>query len=168
MLRYMLAIDRLFGLPAHPLLVHGAVVLVPLAGTAFLVTGWREAWRRAYYLPITLAAAAGGIFAFLAKESGGPLSESIRDAGKRVGEHPEQGDTAFVFAMIMAVAIFALYVLHRFGREISEALNLRLPKLPVSYGTIAYVAVAPLAVLAIVTMLIAGHSGAELIWKTNA
>jgi hypothetical protein len=27
-------IDELFGLPAHPLLVHAAVVLLPLAATA--------------------------------------------------------------------------------------------------------------------------------------
>jgi uncharacterized membrane protein len=65
-----LAISHILGLPAHPLLVHGAVVLVHLGAVAFLVAGLREAWRRAYYLPAMLITVAGGVFAFLAKESG--------------------------------------------------------------------------------------------------
>jgi hypothetical protein len=83
-----LAISHILGLPAHPLLVHGAVVLVPLGAVAFLVAGLREAWRRAYYLPAMLITVAGGVFAFLAKESGQPLSRSIRLAGQKVGNHP--------------------------------------------------------------------------------
>jgi hypothetical protein len=42
--------DKVYGLPAHPLLVHAAVVLVPLAAVALVTTGWRETWRRAYLL----------------------------------------------------------------------------------------------------------------------
>ena len=88
--------DTVFGLPAHPLLVHAAVVLVPLAALALIATGWHEAWRRAYLLPITLLAVGGAGFSFLAKQSGESLQQSVRAAGKRVGDHPEQGDTAFV------------------------------------------------------------------------
>jgi hypothetical protein len=162
-------IDGLFGgLPAHPLIVHGAVVLVPLAAIAFIATGWREAWRKAYLLPITLIGLAGGIFAFLAKESGESLSESLRQAGKRVGEHPEQGDTAFLFAMLLAMVFVAVYVGNRYGPQLRERAGISLPRLPVSYETATYVAAVPFAVLAVVTMVIAGHSGAQLVWKTNA
>ena len=100
MIPVALAISHILGLPAHPLLVHGAVVLVPLGAVAFVIAGLREAWRRAYYLPATIITVTGGVFAFLSKESGEPLSKSIRATGQRVGEHPEQGDTAFVFAML--------------------------------------------------------------------
>lgn len=68
-----------------------------------------------------------------------------------------------------AMAVFAVWVLHRFGERIGEELNLReLPKLPVSYSTLLYAAAVPFTLLAIVTMIVAGHSGAELVWKTNA
>jgi hypothetical protein len=162
-------IDSLFGgLPAHPLLVHGAVVLVPLAAVAFIATGWREAWRRAYLLPITLVGLAGGFFAFLAKESGESLSESVRSAGQRVGEHPENGDTAFLFSILLAMAFVAFYAVYRYGPEIRERLGIKsTPRLPVSYETAMYVATVPVALLALITMIVAGHSGAQLVWRTN-
>jgi uncharacterized membrane protein len=164
-----LEIDSFFGgLPAHPLLVHGAVVLVPMAAVAYIATGWREAWRRAYLLPITVVGLAGGFFAFLAKESGESLSESIRHAGKTVGDHPENGNTAFLFAMLLAMAIFAVYVAHRYGPQIRDRLGITaLPKLPVSYETAMYAVTVPVALLALVTMVIAGHSGAKLVWDTK-
>lgn len=165
----LLEVDRLFGLPAHPLLVHGAVVLVPLAGVAFIVAGVKASWRQAYYFPITVLALAGGFLAFLAKQSGEPLSESVRQAGHRVGEHPEQGDTAFFFAMLFALACAGAFALLRFGPRLRKALQIeQLPALPISYDTIVYLGTAGIAVLAIVTMVVAGHSGAKLVWDTNA
>jgi hypothetical protein len=168
MIPVTLAFSRLLGLPAHPLLVHGAVVLVPLGAVAFLAAGLREAWRRAYYLPATIIVLAGGVFAFLAKESGEPLSQSIRSTGQRVGEHPEQGDTAFLFAMLLAAVCVFVYAAHRFEPQIrANFSSVTLPRLPVSYHTLLYAAVVPFAVIAVATMIIAGHSGAELVWKTN-
>ena len=66
-------IDRLMGLPAHALIVHAAVVLVPLAMLALVVTGWRAPWRQVYALPVALLAAGGAFFAILAAGSGEPL-----------------------------------------------------------------------------------------------
>jgi hypothetical protein len=164
-----LEIGQLFGLPAHPLLVHAAVVLVPLAAVAFLIAGVRESWRRVYYLPVTVCAVVGGVSAFLAKESGEPLSESVRRAGERVGEHPEEGDTAFFFAMLFALAAVAIYLFFRYESRVRSALGIESwPRLPLSYNTALYLAGVPLALLAILTMVVAGHSGAELVWKTNA
>jgi len=165
-----MGIDGLFGgLPAHPLLVHGAVVLVPLAAIAFIATCWREPWRNAYLLPITLVGLAGGFFAFLAKETGESLSESLRHAGKAVGEHPENGDTAFLFSILLAVAFVAVYVGNRYGSQIWQRVGIiTLPRLPVSYATAMYAVALPFAVLALITMIVAGHSGAQLVWKTNA
>jgi len=165
----LLEINRMFGLPAHPLLVHAAVVLVPLAAVSFIITGVREVWRRAYYLPVTLVATAGAISAFLASQSGEPLSESVRRAGNRVGEHPEQGDTAFLFAIIFAIACAFVYIFFRDESNIRSAIGIKAwPRLPISYNAALYVATVPLALLAIFTMIVAGHSGAELVWKTNA
>ena len=161
-------INNVFGLPAHPLLVHAAVVLVPLAALALIAVGWNDAWRRAYYLPIALLAAGGAIAAFLAKQSGEGLQESVRQAGKKVGEHPEQGDTAFIFAGILAVACIALYVYHAFGERIRERMGWTDRfRLPINEHLALYVVSIPIAALAVYTMLVAGHSGATLVWKTN-
>lgn len=152
--------DTLAGLPAHALLVHAAVVLVPLAVIAFAALCWKVEWRGRYLLPVTILAVVGGASAFLAKQSGEPLQSSVRRAaGQRVsfGEHPENGDTAFVMAGLFMVAVVAYWALLRWGVKKWD-----LPKwTPIAgYGVV----LVP-AVLALVTMIIAGHSGAALVWK---
>ena len=158
----LFALSDLFGLPAHALLVHAAVVLVPLAAVAFAATGWRAAWRRSYSLPIALLGMAGAVSAFLAKQSGEPLKDSLRDTARstgldaRFGEHPEQGDTAFVLAMLFGIATVAFWVIDHYGERFN---------LPKRAGIIAYVVILVPAAMATLTMVIAGHSGAELVWN---
>ena len=159
---------KIFGVPAHPLLVHAAVVLVPLAALALIATGWREAWRRIYYLPIALLAVVGAVSTFFAKQTGEGLVDTVRNAGKRVGEHPEQGDSAFVFSALFAMACVALYVYHAYGERIRERIGWTDRfRLPFNEHATLYVASIPIAALAIFTMIIAGHSGAQLVWKTT-
>lgn len=157
-----LEISNLAGLPAHALLVHAAVVLVPLAAIALAVTCWRAAWRKAYSLPVAILAVAGAVAAFLAKASGGPIEGAVKRAAQgegvraRFGEHPEQGDTAFVFAVLLALAAITVWAVDRYGERFN------LPKWAplATYG----LALVP-AVIALITMIVAGHSGAQLVWK---
>lgn len=157
-----LEISTLAGLPAHALLVHAAVILVPLAALALVTTGWKASWRKAYSLPIAIIAVAGAVCAFLAKESGEPLEDSVKRAARaageqvRFGEHPEQGDTAFVFALVFALITVAFWAADRYQEKFS---------LPKRSGVIAYAVVLIPAALALITMVIAGHSGAALVWK---
>lgn len=157
-----LEISTILGLPAHALLVHAAVILVPLAAIALAVTGWRAEWRKHYSLPVAILAVTGAVFAFLAKESGEPLEHSVREAARaagttaRFGEHPEQGDTAFFFAMLFGLAAVAYWAVDRYHEKFNW---------PKQSGLIAYgVALIPGA-LALITIAIAGHSGAKLVWK---
>jgi len=155
-------LDELAGLPAHALLVHAAVVLVPLAAIALAVLCWKAAWRKHYSLPVAALAVTAAVFAFLAKSSGEPLEERVEDAARgagvraRFGEHPEQGDTAFVFALLLALAAVALWLVDRYGERWG---------LPKRSPLAVYVVALVPAALALVTMIIAGHSGAELVWK---
>lgn len=87
---------KIFGMAAHPLIVHGAVVLVPSAAIALIGVGWNPPWRRRYYLPIMLVAVCGAAAAFLAAQSGESLQQSVEQAGRDVGDHPQRGDIAFV------------------------------------------------------------------------
>ena len=65
-----MSLDNLFGLPAHPLVVHAAVVLLPIAAIATVVVAAVPRWRRPYALLafVVALAAAGAIW--LAQESG--------------------------------------------------------------------------------------------------
>ena len=158
-----LAFETIAGLPAHALLVHAAVILVPLAAIGLAVIGWKAEWRKHYSLPVALVAAAGAVFAFLAKQSGGPLEDSVRRAASaagvarpRFGEHPEQGDTAFFFAMLFGIAAVGVWGIDRYRERFG---------LPTWSPLAAYAVALIPAVLALVTMTVAGHSGATLVWK---
>jgi uncharacterized membrane protein len=154
--------DKIIGLPAHPLVVHAAVVLVPLAVIAFAVLCWKTEWRKSYLLPVTLLSIAGGVAALLAKQSGEPLQHSIRTAARAagqtgaLGDHPEQGDTAFVWAFLFMCAVVAYWAVLRWGSRWS---------VPSWAPKAGYYAVLVPGAIALVTMMIAGHSGAALVWK---
>lgn len=157
----------LFGMPAHPLMVHAAVVLVPLAAVALIAVGWNRAWRHQYYLPIMLVSVGGAFGAFLAQQTGSTLKHALRAAGKPVGPHPGQGNTAFVLAGLLAAVCIGLWMYESYGERIRDGLGFTdRYRLPFDENLTLYVVAVPVALLAIVTMVMAGHSGATLVWRT--
>lgn len=154
--------DTILGLPAHPLVVHAAVILVPLAAVAFAALCWKAEWRKSYLFVVMLLAVVGGVSAFVAKQTGEPLQRSIQDAARaagessRLGEHPEQGDTAFVWAVLFMLAVVGYWAVLRWGPKWN---------VPAWAPKAGYFVVLVPALLSLVTMAVAGHSGAALVWK---
>lgn len=158
----LFAISSISGVPAHPLLVHAAVVLVPVAAVALIATGWRSNWRRDYAAPVAVLALVGAVFAFLAKQTGETLQGEVRSAARlagqsaNFGDHPENGDTAFIFAMLFGLSAVALWAVDRYR------VRLGLPQwAPIA----AYGVSVAVALIATLTMVVAGHSGAALVWN---
>ena len=157
-----LSIDEISGLPLHALVVHVAVILVPLAAVGLVATGWRPEWRKTYLLPIGLIAITGALAAILASSSGEALQDSVREAarasGTRVsfGEHPEQGDFARNMAMLFAAAVAGFWVVENWGARL---------RVPAWGSNASYLVSSAIAVLAVISVIIAGHSGATLVWK---
>lgn len=156
-----LEIDSLAGLPAHPLFVHAAVALVPLAVVGFLGTGWRGRWRERYGLTVVLLAVAGWAFALLAAQGGEPLEHHLRGAAQaageprpRFGEHPEHGETAATLALLFAAGTAGLYGAERWVSVI------RTRRWTVRAG---YAVVGLIGLVALAGMVPAGHTGADLL-----
>lgn len=159
-------ISQIAGLPAHPFIVHGAVVLVPLAALAMLLTAWRHDWRRAYSLPIALLAWTGWLFSLLASGSGEELEHDLKGAARaagvaapRIGDHGEIGEGAAFVALLLALAATALWAVDRLPARWSR---------PSWTPTALYALSALVAIVATGWMVQAGHTGAELAWSTNA
>lgn len=74
------------GLPAHPLVVHLPVVLVPLAALAVLALALRPRLLRTFGVVVTVLAGVGFAGALLATNSGEALEESFRAAGQTIPE----------------------------------------------------------------------------------
>jgi hypothetical protein len=152
-------IEELFGLPAHPLVLHAAVVLLPLAAITTLVCAAVPGARR-HYAPVALGLALVATLAVgLAQGSGEALEEQV-DETELVEAHTGQGERVLPWAIAVAVVAAAVMAV--------PALARRRPSLPARTVTAAVVAVSLVAgVGATWTVIDVGHSGAEATWNDD-
>lgn len=148
------------GIPAHPLVIHAAVVLVPLAALAvlaFVVPRWRAAARWPA-LVLTLVATAAVQLATLTGED---LEETRGPDSPLIHEHAEWGERLqvlmYVLAVLVVVAFVVLPVVHRAtGRD--------RPGRVAVLGKPLVVLLPLLAVGAIVVVVVTGDLGAQSVW----
>jgi uncharacterized membrane protein len=158
----MFGFDSLLGLPLHLLIVHFAVVLVPLAAIAFIALGWQRVSRERYSLQLAAFAVVGAGCAFLAAQSGGSLKKTIRaralSAGTSAnfGDYPGNGKRAEILAIVLEVGPVASWLLYSQGHRVS---------LPGWTSNAVYWATSLVGVFAILAVVIAGHSGSALVWR---
>lgn len=99
--------STIFGLPAHPLVVHAVVVLVPLAALSGVVVAvWPAA--RARYAPLALAVATLALISVpLATSTGENLESHVR-SNALVEKHTEMADGLLPFVALLWLALAAL------------------------------------------------------------
>ena len=157
--------DSLFGLPGHPLIVHGAVVLVPLAAIGTIVMAlWPAARERIGWI-VAAIGVIGFFFAYFAKESGEALLETVRSTAA-VQSHAEMGQWGVIGAFLVggsacAVMLFDLFVKQRAKRDLPE-LSITRP-LRTLIGVFAIV----LSIFGSVLVINVGHSGAKATWENK-
>ena len=140
---------NIFGLPLHPLVVHAAVVLIPLASLgALIVVVSARARERFGWLTVAFAVAAAGA-AITAKLSGEALAESLGGIAPLIATHRQWGELTPWPAVALAITLPA-------------GLLIRSRSKP------AWVAAAVLSVLAAVAALVlvalTGEAGARAVW----
>lgn len=150
-------VSELFGLPAHPLVVHAAVVLLPLAAVATLLCAAIPRLRRPYG-PVVLAVAVVATLAVSwAQTSGEELEEQV-DETELVEEHTEQGERVLPWAIGVTVAAAAVAAIPLATR--------RRPNLEAKTVTGVLVVLAVVSgVGATWTVVDVGHSGAKATWN---
>lgn len=174
-------VSRILGLPAHPLVVHLAVILVPLAAIGYAAFGWRADLRPSLLPALLLLAVIGAAGAILAAQTGGPLEHSVRTAAQQAGaprpsfgEHPEEGSRAEFGAIVLAISlagVFAVDLVARAGRRdhrsdgILGSVAAAGARLPAWTPNATYAIALLPAAFALLTMIAAGHSGAALVWR---
>lgn len=152
-------LNMIDGMPLHPLVVHGVVVLFPLAILGTILIAARPAWRTKYGILVVLFTAAATVLVPIAARSGSELAEQL---GEPV-VHAELGGQLIWFAIPMLVLNLALvWLARRKGPdETSDA-----PRKGVSGPVVTVVAVlSVLAALATgVQVVRVGDSGARAVW----
>lgn len=143
------SLDLINGLPAHPLLVHAPVVLVPLTSLLLIALVYIPKLRKNYLN----VAVVGALISFgsskLAESSGEELSERV---GLPV-EHEKYGERLVSVTLILLILTLVWVFLLRKSDSTKSLTRL-----------IGY-AIALVALVAMVVTYQTGHSGAKATWE---
>ena len=152
------------GLPAHPLVVHGAVVLVPLAAIGALVIALSATWRDRLGYVVAGLAVVGLALTWLSSETGEGLEEGVEATANRalLETHTEMGDGAAAWVLPMVALVVLLVAFAWWRRRAGRPLGGPSMRQPVALLlSLAIIASAGAATWRIVTV---GHSGAASVW----
>jgi Predicted membrane protein (DUF2231) len=98
------------GIPAHPLVVHAVVVLLPLAAVGTLLVVARPAWRRQLGVWVLLLALGGVAAVPVATQTGEQLEHAI-GGSELIAIHEERAETllvpALIFLLLLAATVLA-------------------------------------------------------------
>ena len=139
------------GLPLHPLLVHSAVVLVPLVAIGALVMSYLPSFSRRHGKLILILALVAQGSVFLAKLSGEAFSEILN---KDVEKHAELGEIAPFVTIPMVALIYLRWRMDRAGSSIGNVVLRRLTSVALVISSLA----------SLVMIFLVGHSGASSVW----
>ncbi|GAA0543024.1 hypothetical protein GCM10010172_25630 [Paractinoplanes ferrugineus] len=150
--------DQVNGLPVHALVLHAAVVFVPLLALGAIVYALVAKWRPKISWALVLLSIAAPVSTFVAKESGEKLydrliSQGLKGKGKEIlDNHMNFGSTTFWLSLALGVASIVMVVLTGRGA---------LPK--IAEWALAAVMVV-LAVLSGYYVFRTGDAGATAVW----
>ena len=139
---------QLGALPAHPLIVHGVVVLLPLVSIFLLVGIFKKSILEKLHIYIIAVLTVSTVGVLAAKSSGDSLSAAVG-----LPEfHAEWGNNLVPLAMALLVSLilFSAFAFYKRIKIISGAIS----------GIMSVIAVGTIAMTYVV-----GHSGAESVWK---
>ena len=136
------------GLPTHPLIIHGVIVLLPLIAI-FLLVGlfWKNLLKK-LHLPLIGMLALSVVGVLAAKSSGYSLSAVVG----LPKSHAQWGN----YLVLLAIALFSSFVLFSYFSFYKKS--------KIASSSLG-VLMAFLAVSAIGMTYVVGHSGAESVWK---
>ncbi|MEU5690278.1 DUF2231 domain-containing protein [Actinosynnema sp. NPDC020468] len=161
-------VATIFGVPAHPLLVHAVVVLLPLASVAAIAVAVVPKWRRRYSWPVLGVTLVGVGSVPLAQQAGEQLYDRLSSLGNPLIErHADLGNDLLPFALGFGVAVIALMVAGKLADR-ERAADAEGGSVPRTWRTIAVVVAVLVVAGGIATTVQTvriGHSGATAVWQ---
>ena len=157
--------EEFLGIPAHPLLVHAAVVFVPLQVLAAVTYAFVPRFRRniAWFVAATLVIAPGA--AFLAKLSGDAFRARIAGKGfadaellSMIDKHRSYGTITLYLSLALSILMLLLLLFSRSG-----ATGMFVP--PGIGGVVLAVLTLGVGIAAGIYVVLTGDTGAHTAWK---
>lgn len=146
--------DTAFGLPLHVLVLHAAVIVIPIGALAAAAVHLRGCWRARWLGPAAAVNVALAGLAFLTVRAGHALQDRLHPDGPTgtAADHQELGN-----ALLWVVAGLALVSVLTWGAS-------RLPGFAPPALTGLGLVVTVLALFSTVLTIVTGHTGAESHW----
>ena len=147
--------SKIFGLPAHPFMVHLPVVLLPIAAILAVIAIIRPAFRAKYGAAIAAVTLVAFFATFFARQSGEQMYQ-LMNRGPNVDKHKSLANTTTILTFLFS----GFFIVLVFGKRVSVLKNWQswlVPALRVLVGVTA--------VLAAIWMARTGHEGARLNWN---
>ncbi len=145
------------GLPAHALLVHFVVVLVPLTALLEMVCALWPAGRRGHLVWLTLILAVMTTALTPLTTSAGEWLYDMRPKPSPIlREHAERGDTMIYFAAALLIVAVGLVLLRFFERRTDK-------RRVITHVVIAVIAIV-VGVGSIIQIYRIGDTGAQSVW----
>ena len=144
---------ELFDVPAHPLLVHIPIVLLPLLAIAAIVMAAKPAWRSRLTWPLFAATLITAAVTVWVTQAGEQLEEALQPAlGSKADRHAELGDQTALLATIFYVGAACMVAMNRWFKRLTRS------AVALAWG------VALLGVVTAVWVIRTGHEGARITW----
>ncbi len=153
--------DQLNGLPVHVLVVHAAVVFVPLLALGSIVYALVRRWRPRVGWAVVLLAVVAPLAAWFAKLSGEKLQARLLAQGvsgrgaEMIRDHSGYGDLTFYFSVALGIVSLIAVLTGSRARSLPRAADL----------TLAVITVV-LAGISGYYVFRTGESGATAVWGT--
>jgi uncharacterized membrane protein len=165
-------LEKLFGLPAHPLLVHLPVVLIPLSGLVAIVFAFRPAWLDRFGWGLVAVSGLGALGGILAAGSGEGLqalqARSGVTASDAAEDHFELGETARNMGILFFLIVLLVVGLRWYSRTHGGAEGIWSKLNSKAAGIVMAVALVLSAGAATYSISKAGHQGAKLVWQEKS
>lgn len=156
--------ERFGDLPLHVLVIHAAVVFLPLAAVTGIAFALVPRWRWLLRWPAVLLGLAAVVIAWVAKESGEAFVAAIPDLGQLVRAHEEAGDLLFWFVLGFAVLAVVAAVVLGGPSALASGKGARATRSrPLEYVVSAALVV--VAVLVVYQTIRTGDLGAKAVWS---
>ncbi len=176
--------EEVFGIPAHPLLVHAAVVFVPLQILAALSYAFVPFARRLIAWLVVALAVAAPLSAYFAKLSGDAFEARMIKRGtvtpqglQDIAQHSGYGTNTLYFSIGLSVAVVLLLIVQmarsaKSAQALStstaegagESVTKKGGRGPVVVAALLTVAVLVLGALTGYYVFKTGDSGAHMVW----
>lgn len=146
--------NNISGLPAHPLLVHIPIVLIPVLALVAIAMVARPTWRAKLALPAAVGGVITLLFTLLAASAGENLEGRV-GPDKLVKAHAELGDQTKVVMIVFALLLIGLAITEIRRRTAGSLARFALP--------LSLLAAAG-GIVSTVWVIRTGHAGAKSVW----